>query len=136
MMRFQQISDFQTVHTPGLRERAQHSSRSIYNHHYIAQDGDIEFAFVSIDLWPGNQPFVLYELVVAREHRNKGIGSHILQLIEKMAIEKGYSDIVLTPKPIDNDCGNRTQSQIEQWYEKRGYHRSSEFANRFEKHLL
>ena len=134
-MQIHEISDFKVVHTPELRERAQHSSRSPYNHHYIAHDGDIELAFVSIDLWPVDKPFVLYELFVARKQRNNGIGTSILQLIEKMAIAQGYRRIVLTPKPIDKDYAGSTQSQIVQWYEKRGYRPNSEFASQFEKHL-
>jgi len=135
MMCFHKISNPCIIHTPELKERAQHSGYTIYTQHYIVCEDNIEIAFVSVDLWPVDKPFALYELFVAREHRNKGIGSEVLRQIEKMAIEKGYRQIVLTPKSIDKDCDNRTQCQIMQWYETRGYCRSSEFERQFEKQL-
>jgi len=134
-MQFREISDSHSIHTPELKERDQHSGSSMYNHHYICYEGDIELAFVSLELWPVDNPFVLYELFVARKERNKGIGTSILQEIEKIAKAKGYSRIVLTPKPIDKNYDNCTQQQIVRWYEKRGYSRDLEFARRFEKHL-
>lgn len=135
-MQLHEISDFHTVHTPELKERAQHSGRTTHTHHYIAQEDDIELAFVSIDRWPVDKPFFLYELFVARKQRNKGIGTRILQQIEKMAIEQGYRSIALTPKSIDNNYDNCTQRQIVRWYEKRGYRPNSEFVRQFDKQLF
>ncbi len=112
--------EFATVQTPDLRDRAAHSGRAMYTHHFLVFDDDDEVAFVSLDLYPVamKKPFVIYELFVTRECRERGVGTQVLEMIEATAMEKGYRSIILKPKPLDKDI---TEERLVAWYKKRGF---------------
>ncbi|MBY4970383.1 GNAT family N-acetyltransferase [Streptococcus suis] len=65
-------------------------------------------------------------LAVLSEYQGKGIGSKLLQAVERLAIDKGLSFIRL------NSAESRLQAHL--FYEKNGYH-SDKMQKRFIKHI-
>jgi hypothetical protein len=78
-----------------------------------------EVAFVSLDIFPYPQEFlVLYTLVVPESIRLKGFGSRVLVEVERLAKEWRYAKVLLKPKPLDKSWSSK---RLERWYSNRGY---------------
>jgi GNAT superfamily N-acetyltransferase len=75
---------------PELRARTIESPRARHTRHYAVREGGREVAFVALDLIPRVEFLVLYELYVPRGLRNRGIGSRMLDAVERLAKERGY----------------------------------------------
>ena len=115
-----EIDNSTTLANRELRSRCTQSSKSLKTTHYIAYDSDTEVAFVSIDRWPeaSINCLVLYEIFVPSELRGTGIGSHVLQYIEKVALQERYDLIRLYPQPLDK---HTDPTKLANWYHKNGY---------------
>ncbi len=118
-MEFQELMmGDEMVINPELRERTEHASIGSYTHPYLVRDRGEELAFVSLDYNSIEEQLVIYEIFVHSGVRHGGIGTHLQQIIESVAIKRGYTEILLHARPLDH----RTQkSDLRAWYEKRGY---------------
>jgi ribosomal protein S18 acetylase RimI-like enzyme len=72
------------------------------------------------EVWPEEEYFYLYELFVAKRFRRKGIGSELVRLSLRKAMDLGYNGVKVQPKPLDDDI---TQEQLVSWYENLGFTR-------------
>lgn len=116
-MELKEIKEPSTIKRSALRERAERGLAKI-SHKYLAfLDGE-EVAFVVLDLWRPPRPMVIYEVFVDPEFRRKGIGANVLLKIEPIASEKGYSEIVLVPRPLTEEVSDE---DLVRWYQKQGY---------------
>lgn len=121
------LPDDFTTEMPELREciarNPPHSNRSRYVGSLERQPA----AFAAIDREP---VFFLYELYVFREHRRSGIGTWVLTEVEKLAAREGRSKLFVRPSPLDSDID---EARLTDWYRKRGFTKSDECLDAFEK---
>jgi GNAT superfamily N-acetyltransferase len=101
-----------------IRARYVDSSRGGYTQHYLVNEDDHEVGFLSLDLLPVDQEFVIYEIFVPRRLRRKGLGNRILKRAEEMARRKGYEWSLVIPKTMDEEF---SQDKLEAWYQGNGY---------------
>jgi GNAT superfamily N-acetyltransferase len=116
MERHLSLIDSDPTNLPGelagcLVNNPRHPSRR----RYIAYEGGPPVAFVAIDLPP---IFSLYYLYVMRERRSAGIGTWLIQEIEKVAVALGQTVIPVRPRVIDDDVDLET---LAPWYRRRGF---------------
>ena len=111
------------------------STKSPKTIHYRVLANNVEVAFVSLDRWPEpkvNQ-MVVYEIFIPKNLRRKGIGSAVLDEIEKIAIQEGFQKVHLRPSSLD--CGTM-QSKLNDWYLNKGYKWDPLITSDMEKNLL
>jgi GNAT superfamily N-acetyltransferase len=119
VMKLRTITNPEKVRNEEIRRCAKDGSKTAATKHFVAVEGGEEVAFVSLDIFPpGQQPLCLYTLVVPKSLRQKGIGSRVLEQVERLAVEWGYDKVLLKPKPLDK---NWSRKRLERWYSKRGY---------------
>ena len=108
----------EVIDTPELRERAGHRSATAYTHHYIVRQRSDEIAFLSLDFHPDDRQLYVYEIFVRSDRRARGLGTRILDAVEKLAAKREYREIVLHASPLDE---SGSKEELCAWYEKRGY---------------
>ncbi len=74
-----------------------------YTQHYAVMLGAQEVAFLALDFIPEAEYLVLYEIWVPKKLRHKGIGSHVIQELDRIAKDWGYRKIFVRPSPFEND---------------------------------
>ena len=126
-----EISELKPIQDDELRQRAEQGFAPISLPMLAVYKNEVA-ALVVLDMWKPPRALVLYELFVAKTFRNKGIGSRILEEVEEFAIKRGYSEIVLKPRPLDE---TRSQSELVQWYMRRGFSWSVTENNRLTKKI-
>lgn len=114
----EQISNPAKLKNKKIRNRAISSSKSKYTIHFIAIRNGVEVGFLSLDINPNIEQFILYEIFVPHCLRNKGYGSRLLLEVESMAKNRGYKIVVLNPEPFEGDY---PKSNLIKWYKKNGY---------------
>jgi GNAT superfamily N-acetyltransferase len=112
-----------------LRERATLSSKGRHTRHYIAFECGAEVAFLSLDVIPGAEYFVLYEIFVPQRLRRNGIGSRLLKEVSAIARRGGYTKIALRPFPLEPGA---SAEMLKNWYKERGYSERAGCAEEFE----
>jgi GNAT superfamily N-acetyltransferase len=118
-MELRPITDPEKVVNREIRRRAKEGSKAAPTRHFVAIENGEEVAFVSLDIFPHPQEFlVLYTLVVPKSIRLKGFGSRVLMEVERLAKEWKYAKVLLRPKPLDKSWSSR---RLERWYSNRGY---------------
>jgi GNAT superfamily N-acetyltransferase len=122
-----------TVESPLLRKRAEESSRTKYTEHYIAYDEGREIGFISLDVRPGTDYVVLYELIVEPSLRRLGIGTALVAEVEKITRGLGRPRIILMPEPFMLDIGREA---LVAWYERLGFRRRQDLPQEMEKYLV
>lgn len=115
-----------------LRKRLTESSKGPRTQQWIIFLEGEEVAFLSIDDVPERGCLFLYEVYVDPAQRGRGIGTELLIEVEELAMQKGYSRVVLKPVPLDRTL---TREELDRWYEKRGYKPRRELPTELEKHL-
>jgi GNAT superfamily N-acetyltransferase len=60
------------------------------------------------------------DLVVQKEHRKKGIGGHLLQIVEEHAKQNGYNEIRGSACAYEKDVPNYRE-ELKSWWEENGY---------------
>lgn len=103
---------------PDIRERYENSSRNCYTQHFVAHVEGREMGFLSLDLGPLDEPFVIYELFVPRHLRRNGFGAKLLEVAEQKASTLGYEWTLIIPKTMDDVF---SQTDLEGWYRRHGY---------------
>lgn len=101
-----------------IRARYVDSSPGEYTQHYLVKEDDQEVGFLSIDLLPVDQEFVIYEIFVPRYLRRRGWGTRLLNHAEEMARKRGYEWSLVIPKTMDEEF---SQDKLEAWYHGNGY---------------
>jgi GNAT superfamily N-acetyltransferase len=118
-MELRPITDPEKVLNEEIRRRAKNGSKTAVTKHFVAVEEGVEAAFVALDIFPDpEEHLVLYELVVPKALRCRGIGSRVLAIVEKLAREWKYAKVLLRPKPLD---ATWSSERLEDWYSKRGY---------------
>lgn len=110
---------------PDIRERYENSSRNCYTQHFVARDEGREVGFLSLDLGPLDEPFVIYELFVPRHLRRNGFGTKLLAIAEQKASSLGYEWTLIIPRTMDDVF---SQADLESWYTRRRYEKWEEHA--------
>jgi GNAT superfamily N-acetyltransferase len=116
----------QEISDPEIQRREATSSRCAHTRHFLAEHAGSEVGFVSIDLLPSEERFVIYEIFVPSALRRRGIGGLVLEAVEEMARRMGYESTLLVPKSLDEAFEQRA---IEEWYARRGYKPLENAAN-------
>jgi GNAT superfamily N-acetyltransferase len=117
-MEFENLTDPGSITSAAIRDRATQSSITRHTQRYIAVEGGVEVAFVSLDVRPNADYLVLYDLFVPREYRGAGLGTRILQEVNRLAGDLGYEFIVTKPKAFENP---EFQDRLVNWYQRNGY---------------
>ena|SRR5579862_5830431 len=94
--------------------------RTINTRHYVAREGGAEVGFVSVDIDPDCEHFVIYQFFVPPRLRTHGIGSRILKAAEALGKSLGFRKSLLIPHTLANEF---SQQDIESWYLRCGYSR-------------
>lgn len=109
--------------TDAIRLRSQEGSRGQLTRHYAYHENGNEVALLSFDIYdqrefPEIDYLIIYELYVPDTLRNQGIGTRALQAAERFAKELGFRRTFIRVAPLFN---TRTQEEMLDWYERRGY---------------
>jgi len=113
------ITNPENLQNDAIRNRARDGSKTSVTRHFVAIEGGVEVAFVALDIIPAPEDhLVLYELVVPKELRSRGIGSRILMEVERLAKEWKYVGVLIRPHPLDEHW---TSNRLNRWYATRGY---------------
>src|SRR5579872_7415191 len=70
-------------------------SRIVFTHHYLARENGTEVGFLSVDIEPEAEYFVLYKLFVPTHLRKQGIATRILKASEELGRRLGYRKVLL-----------------------------------------
>ncbi|MCA2992535.1 MAG: GNAT family N-acetyltransferase [Gemmatimonas sp.] len=117
---------------PALYERAEGAPRSPVSRKLLATNHGQTVALVVLDVWPGEENVILYELFVPPRLWRQGVGSATLVAIEAYVRNLGRTRLELDARPLTNQLA---QGWLESWYEKRGYVRFADKPERFRKEL-
>jgi GNAT superfamily N-acetyltransferase len=96
--------------------------------------GEVELALVVLDVHEGADCVILYELFLAPERRNRGIGTKVLAAVEEHVKASGRSCLEVWPRSLDR--GNRSDAQLTHWYRRHGYVSTGPGSERLRKPLL
>jgi len=113
-----------------IKSRMQESSIAKYTKHFLAINNNTALVFLSFDIIPDEEYFVLYEIYVSSEFRGEKVGTFVLKMVENFAQKLGYIKIVLRPSPLDKDT---KEEPLIKWYEKCGYCKSTTDNGLYEK---
>lgn len=104
---------------PALRSRAAKAPRMGTTHLFRAVSGDVEEALVVLDIHEGADCIILYELFLAPELRNRGIGTRVLSAVEEHVRASGRSCLEVWPRSLDPST--RSDAQLARWYKRHGF---------------
>jgi len=96
------------------------SARGICSRPFVGVREGTVVAFVLLDFPPltHTDTLVLYEIFVDPLERGKGIGTALIEAVERLARSNGYSRVALSPVPLDEAT---YQEGLTRWYESLGY---------------
>ena len=117
---------------PDIRSRFAERRKPPCTRLFLAKVDGIEVGFLALTFYPNVDFLVLYELIVCRVHRQRGIGSRLLSEVEAIAVRNGYSQVHLSPEPLD---GGMSKKKLVAWYTKRGYSKRAEERRELHKRL-
>jgi GNAT superfamily N-acetyltransferase len=118
---------------PALRSRAGKAPRIRTTHLFRALSDDVEVALVVLDNHEGAACSILYELFLASDRRNLGIGTQVLAAVEEHVRASGRSCVEVWPRSLDRS--NRSDVQLVRWYKRHGYVPATPGAERLRKVL-
>lgn len=124
------IVSIDDITDPAIRERVLQNSKS---KHYLAKEKGYEIGLLSIDIYPSVNYLVLYEILVPKHLRHKGIGSRLLIRAEGLARNFKRELIVLNPSPFENDYPIK---KLVRWYKKHGYKNRDDSSGSLEKSVV
>ena len=111
--------------------RVAHSETPI-SKYYLATFKFREVGVVHIGVQEPPGSVFIYYLYVETKFRGMGFGGELLDVVEQLARENGNPALELEPGQIDL---NFPVSQVEAWYQQRGYQPTPEDARKFKKYL-
>jgi hypothetical protein len=101
-----------------IRERYASGKRGRYTEHFVATENGQDVGFLAVDIEPETKYLVIYNIFVPISLRRQGIGGRILKAAENMGRDRGYDDVALTPRTLDDRF---PQLELECWYKSEGY---------------
>lgn len=104
---------------PALRSRASKAPRLSTTHLFRAMSEGVEVALVVLDIHPAAACAILYELFLASDRRNRGIGNRVLAAVEAHVRASGLFCLEVWPRSLD--LRNRSDAQLARWYRRHGY---------------
>lgn len=129
-MELRELTSSEQTSSDAIRERARVSSKARHTRQYAVIENDQEVAFLSLDMVPGSEYLVLYEMFVLSDARQRGIGSQLLLAVENLARLLGYEKVALSPWPLEDTSA---QADLINWYKGRGYRERPECLTELEK---
>jgi len=117
-MTLREVASSDRVLDAEIRQWEANDSRTEHTHHYIAHDRGVEVGFLSVDIVPESEYFVIYKFFVPSRLRRKGIGGKILKTAEALGRSLGYRKSLLNPHSLADEF---LQQDLESWYLRSGY---------------
>lgn len=131
MINFKKISTEQEIENPVLRERYRRGS-SPKTLDFIVLSGASEAGILIYEDWGTPEGFI-YEILVLRDFRKRGIANLTLSQAELIATELGHTAIRLDARTLDPE--ELSHDDLAAWYGRRGYVWLNSEAGRLEKVL-
>jgi GNAT superfamily N-acetyltransferase len=104
---------------PVLRSRASKAPHlDTIQHLKVTADG-VESALVLLDVHPGHESVILYEIFLLAGQRNHGVGTKILAAVEGYVLGLGRAYLEVWPRSVDR--ASRSDAQLVRWYRRHGY---------------
>ena|SRR5687767_10847517 len=116
-----------------LRSRAAKAPRMRTTYLFRVMSDEIEVALVVLDNHDGADCSILYELFLASERRNRGLGTKVLAAVEAHVKASGRTCLEVWPRTLDRS--NRSDAQLVRWYKRHGYVSTSPGSERLRKVL-
>jgi GNAT superfamily N-acetyltransferase len=104
---------------PVLRSRAGKAPHLSTVHLLRAMADGAEAALVVLDIHPGSECVILYEIFLCAGRRNRGIGTKVLSAVEAYAEASGVGCMEVWPRSLD--ARDRSDAQLDRWYRRHGY---------------
>ena len=118
---------------PALRSRAGKAPRIRTTRLFRAKSDGVEVALVVLDNHEGADCSILYEIFLAVDRRNRGVGTKVLAAVEQHVRASGRSCLDVWPRSLDRS--NRSDAQLVRWYKRHGYAPTSPGTERLRKVL-
>lgn len=127
----EQRSSPEEIQDPLLRYRAKrgHGGRSL---EFVAVDQGVEMGMLSYEDRSNTVLAFVYEIFVLPQFRRRGVAAMLLSYAEAFAARQHCQVVRLEPRPLDEAPD---LSQLESWYMRAGYLRSTEYPALMEKSL-
>lgn len=116
---------------PALRSRAGKAPHMKTTHLFRAMSDEVEVALVVLDIHEDADCSILYELFLATERRNRGLGTKVLAAVEAHVKASGRSCLEVWPRSLDRS--SRSDVQLARWYKRHGYVSTSPGSERLRK---
>jgi len=116
-LRLEEMRDERPGLSAELQSRAFRTPWTDKRVQYVVYKGGNQVAILFFDLCVCDG-LVLYELFVAKEYRRRGIGTALIREAEVVASSRGYSQLVLRPRPLEDGL---SCEQLVRWYRARGF---------------
>jgi GNAT superfamily N-acetyltransferase len=97
--RFEELGEERKLSSSELQVRADNNPLQEGRKQYLVKLGDREAAYLSFDVFLPDE-VNLYEVFVAREIRNHGVGSACIQFAVELTKRLGKSKLTVRPKPL------------------------------------
>jgi GNAT superfamily N-acetyltransferase len=132
-IRLMPARDSEEFAAPALRSRAGKAPRMKTTHLFRAMADEVEVALVVLDNHEGADCSILYELFIASERRNRGVGTKVLAAVEAHVKASGKSCLEVWPRSLDRS--SRSDVQLVRWYRRHGYVSARPGSERLRKDL-
>ena len=114
-IRFEKLGRLRTFRSSELQARADNNPLSDARKQYRVWVAESEAAYLSFDIWPTE--LSLYEIFVAREFRDCGVGSECIRFAIKLATRLGKPRLTVRPGPL----AEQSKEDLIAWYKRRGF---------------
>ena len=131
-LQVQELDSGINIQSPELRCRANRATWPQWRPKYLVYKDGQEVAFLWLTVIPDKDYILLHELWVAKERRQQGIGSAVIQEAEKIALGRGGKQLRLRPEPLSDDM---SKDELTSWYGRHGFHPCAEEAGALQKEL-
>lgn len=125
-------ADAATPTHPDICQRMTRSSKAKFTKHYVAKHDGIEVGFVAMDVIPGVDYLVLYEIFIIASFRGVGLGALLLSQVEHFADLFEYARVTVFPTPIEPPF---PAQRLVAWYKRNGYSERADCPSELEKML-
>ncbi|HYW67711.1 MAG TPA: GNAT family N-acetyltransferase [Candidatus Dormibacteraeota bacterium] len=114
--RFEELGEIRKFSSRELQARADSNPLQDGRRQFLVKLGDREAAYLSFDVFLPDE-VNLYEVFVARELRNHGVGSACIQFGVELTTKLGKSKLTVRPKPLSE----QSKGDLVAWYMRRGF---------------
>src|SRR5882762_1268588 len=118
--RFEELGAQRVFTSPELQERADGNPLTTDRKQFRVWLGEAEAAYLSFDInHPEGSMNNLYEICVARDFRNRGVGSECIRFAVELTKQLKKVRLVVRPKPFGPGAWSKTR--LRKWYTDRGF---------------